>query len=417
MDGKASHYCLELKNQRGATLVFVAILLGVIVALTALAVDVGHLYGVRNELQNAADAGALAGAYMLYDNSTMLVDVGANQAAKDMATANKSGGAPVTVNWTSGNTGDVQRGHYCFSTGTFTPNDNLHMVSLWNVSAAELDANATFINAVRVIARRPAAPSFFARIFGYDNFAVSAAAVAYIGFAGTLEPGTLDQPIAICQEGIRVANEYTCGVGRMLSSGATSGHQTGGWTNFSQEPCNTASATSVKPLVCATGNVNAVNLGDGMGTTGGEVQVAFNDLVHCWKNAPGLDTDHDGWPDKPWKLTLPVIECSGNNVGNCSTVVGAVELNVVWITQTDKNQMKEVPMKMGDWTCPSGYTPGQCWTSFVQHFNLKDVLNNSDAFYEDKTIYFLPDCTPHIPMGTTGGENFGILAKIPVLVK
>ena len=31
-------------------------------------------------------------------------------------------------------------------------------------------------------------------------------------------------------------------------------------------------------------------------------------------------------------------------------------------------------------------------------------------------MYYLPDCTPHEPTGTTGGENFGILAKIPVLV-
>jgi hypothetical protein len=32
-------------------------------------------------------------------------------------------------------------------------------------------------------------------------------------------------------------------------------------------------------------------------------------------------------------------------------------------------------------------------------------------------MYFKPNCDPHIPMGGTGGENFGILAKIPVLVK
>jgi hypothetical protein len=34
-----------------------------------------------------------------------------------------------------------------------------------------------------------------------------------------------------------------------------------------------------------------------------------------------------------------------------------------------------------------------------------------------KCIYFLPDCNPHIPTGISGGENFGVLAKIPVLVK
>jgi hypothetical protein len=96
--------------------------------------------------------------------------------------------------------------------------------------------------------------------------------------------------------------------------------------------------------------------------------------------------------------------------------MGAVEVNVVWITRNDRNQMNEVPRRMGNWTCPSGYTAQQCWTSFVNYFQLRDVLNQGYAIYEDKTIYFLPDCTPHIPMGTTGGENYGILARIPVLV-
>jgi hypothetical protein len=37
--------------------------------------------------------------------------------------------------------------------------------------------------------------------------------------------------------------------------------------------------------------------------------------------------------------------------------------------------------------------------------------------YQEKTIYFLPDCNPHVPAGVTGGDNFGIRAQIPVLVE
>jgi Flp pilus assembly protein TadG len=415
----------KLKDQSGVTLVFVALTLFSLVGFSALAVDLGYLYIVRNELQNAADAGALAGAWGLYD-STGHVDEGANQRAFEAATANKSGAAAVTVEWTSGNTGDVQRGHYRFEDGQFFPSDNLNMVQLNGVSEAELDANLDFVNAVRVFTRRPTAPSFFSKIFGYDSFALSAKAVAYIGFAGQLAPGDADQPMAVCKQAlVDGSGNYSCGVGRMINSGANPGHETGGWTNFSQ-PCTTANTNTVKPLVCANGNPEAVSLGQGMGTTNGQEDAVFNDLESCWRKNSALDTDNDKVPDKPWSMTLPVIDCTGNSVSNCSTVVGAVELNLIWITQNDKNQWRELPQKMlradgSYWAC--SYTKGDtvsaqaCWQSFVDTFNLQDVLNNTPATYEDKTIYYLPDCKAHELSGRTGGQNFGILAKIPVLVE
>jgi hypothetical protein len=65
---------------------------------------------------------------------------------------------------------------------------------------------------------------------------------------------------------------------------------------------------------------------------------------------------------------------------------------------------------------PDFDTNGQArWTSFVNHFGLKNV-DDLYADYEKKSIYFLPTCDPQEPAGLSGGENFGILAKIPVLV-
>ena len=210
----------------------------------------------------------------------------------------------------------------------------------------------------------------------------------------------------------------------MLNSGQNAGHQTAGWTNFSQ-PCDTASSSSVRPLVCSTGNPIMLNLGESLGTTNGTVQNVYDGITDCWYGNPAFDRNADGIPDLPWTMTLPVIDCPGGAVGNCSDLVGAVEVHVVWITRNDKNQMNEVPRRMGDWppvgsplrdptTFMCNGTGLQCWNSFVQYLQLKDILNGTDAFYEDKTIYFRPDCTPHVPTGITGGENFGILAKIPV---
>lgn len=51
------------RRQRGVTLILVALLLFVFIAIAALAVDIGLLYTARTSAQHAADAAALAGAY------------------------------------------------------------------------------------------------------------------------------------------------------------------------------------------------------------------------------------------------------------------------------------------------------------------------------------------------------------------
>ena len=120
----------EKMGNRGVTAVIVAMLLIVFFGFTALAIDIGHLYVVRNELQNAADAGALAGAENLFITGETQINTGANQVGYDAAEANKSEKTTVEVNWTGGNEGDVQRGHWSFSSKTFTPNSSTALVDL-----------------------------------------------------------------------------------------------------------------------------------------------------------------------------------------------------------------------------------------------------------------------------------------------
>jgi len=410
------HEARSAMNQRGVTAILVAILLVVLVGFTALAIDIGHLVLARNELQNAADAGALAGARFLYNEDGTEVDPGANQIAYDAATANMSENLAVEVDCDfENNDGDVQRGHWCFADSSFTPNASLDPVDLWNVSTEELDNNLDFINAIRVRTRRQSTPvaSFFARIFGHQGFQVSTEAVGYIGFAGTLTPKDVDQPIAICKEALlNETGQYTCTVGRMINSGQNvASHETGGWTSFNQDdPCTGGTnAQEVRDLVCAEGNPDLVILGGDIATNGGEIQSAFNQLIQCWEaNSVGKT--------QPWNLTLPVITCPGNNVGTCEKTVGAVNINIVWITEAGEDPgYTNAPTQMGSWSNTS--SDGQVrWTSFAEYFNLQDVAGTTPAPYEKKSIYFLPDCTPHEPGGLSGGENFGILAKIPVLV-
>jgi hypothetical protein len=310
-------------------------------------------------------------------------------------------------------------------------------VDLWNTSTEELDANQDFINAIKVVARRQGtpAPSFFARIFGYDDFELAADAVAYIGFAGTLQPEDVDQPIGICKQAIIDEDgNYTCNTGRMIDSGGGTTHNTGAWTNFSQ-PCETASVPSVRPLVCAQGNPDMLDYGEGMGTVGGMQDVVYNDLRDCWLDS-AVVSDWRGYPIESWTLTLPVIDCPGNNPGPCSELVGSVTLNILWIKQSGTDpQWTDIPLQMEGWECSIWVAAERpedinaldssqrqaCWQEFSEHFNLHTADGTSvgqlTASDLQKTVFFLPDCTPHEPQGDSGGENFGILAEIPKLVE
>jgi len=90
-----------LKDKKGFALVYVALLIPVLFGFVGLAVDVGHLYVVRGELQNAADATALAGAWSLYrdpSNPGALPTLDwerARTAAINFVQENKSGGTAL----------------------------------------------------------------------------------------------------------------------------------------------------------------------------------------------------------------------------------------------------------------------------------------------------------------------------------
>ncbi|APG25740.1 pilus assembly protein TadG-related protein [Syntrophotalea acetylenica] len=152
------------KKQKGAVVVLVAILLIVFLGMAALAIDVYHLFVVRNELQNAADAAALAGARELYLDDGSAINPNANTIAYNTALQNLSEKIAVEVNDYSSNSGDVQRGHWSFSAERFDANDSLSAIAIGNYTTEDLDnpdpsINGGFINAVKVVVRRQDKPA------------------------------------------------------------------------------------------------------------------------------------------------------------------------------------------------------------------------------------------------------------------
>ncbi len=394
-----------------------AVSLFMLLAFTALAVDGSNLYVARNELQNAADAGALAGARRLYLADGSAVNPNADQIARDVATANHSQGSSVEVV-------RAVRGHWSFIDGTFTANESpdLELVDLFGKSTMELDLNTDFINAVEVVTERSATPvaAFFGSIFGFTGYDVSARAVAYLGFAGRLRPGDVDQPIAMCREAITTpTGEYSCDVGRFIPEG----DQTGGWTNLEQGDNGASNANELRDLVnSGTGNPDELEFGEDIATNNGQVQAAFQAFYDNWAAITNKQ--------EPWNMTLPVVDCT-DGIAPGNPLVGAVNLDVIWVVNQSNKINDDAPFQMalppddsagvspGTWSNadPSGVTR---WDDFVDAMNLRgenDALATyANGGWRQKSIYFLPSCSYQEPTGGTGGENYGILAQIPVLV-
>ena len=445
----------RLLEQHGAVAPVVAICMVALIGVSALAIDIAHFYVARNELQNAADAGALAGAGVLL-NADGTVNSNANTIAYNAATQNNSENSSVEILDYVSNAGDVQRGHWAFAAssanspddsfpqGTFLTYSGTARYDLLGKTFADLNSDPQFVNAVKVTVRRNAAPveTFLAGIFGVNSVIMERTAVAYLGLAGSAAKNEVDEPVIICIESIVDANgAYQCNIGRMINSDANNivVANTAGWTNFDQHQSSAcsggASASTISDVISCTPGTNPQVLRYNwyLESNGGQVQSSYDTLRNCWLQAcDTLQADgtpgHDGLPDVPWKLHLPVVECGdSNNVGNCNRYLGVVEVEIVWMTESGADpHMNFTPLQMaaaGDkplWTAPNPVPTDDAsrqanFDDFMEHFNLKNVQNLEPTFGK-KQMYFIPTCSSDIGAGGNGGYNFSVRAKYPALV-
>ena len=142
----------RLLDEAGMSMVFVSVGFMAFFAATTLAIDVGLMMTARAQAQNAADAGALAGAGALVYNSFTDRTVGgpAVQSAINMAKRNKVIGADVSIDPT-----DVT-----FPLGPAGQNDR---VQVW---------------VYRSTARNNPIPTLIGPVFGVNNFDIIATATA-----------------------------------------------------------------------------------------------------------------------------------------------------------------------------------------------------------------------------------------------
>ena len=239
----------KVRNQAGVTAVIVAIVMPILIGFTALAVDVGYMHVTKNELQNVADAAALAGAGYLGSKYETLSREEQSKyefarenivnVVNEVALENQAAKMNISIN-----DADV-------IIGTWPDKDEGEGV-IWRLKAM---TGSTLIlpDAVRVIARRDGSANgpiltFFARIFNIATVNVVADATAALTGPATIDEGELKTPFALSD------NMFPHNCTDLISFSPT-GDSCAGWHNFFDDI--NAAAMKAKLL--------ALIIGDGQG--------------------------------------------------------------------------------------------------------------------------------------------------------
>lgn len=304
-------------KQKGGVAITVALCMVVLLGFAGLAIDIGNLLVARNQLQNAADAAAMAGAGCLI-RRTECSNTTATQPDWTTATAKASAFS------TSTSTNKVQGAYVNVSTVS---------TGYWNVTgtpsgleALPLTPTVNDLPAVQVTIHKDgtnangAVPTFLSKVLGVQILKASAVATAVLSQPGSVGPGGLF-PLAMSKclydnywdsnsnspklspnnntlPGTTVAQQtgqpYFFQIGSSYHYGTC---DSGQWTTFDQD---NNSASYARSLLTG-GNTTTFVIGASPGTwiqTGTE-NTLFNGTAACsaagngqcaWVTAPVVDT-------------------------------------------------------------------------------------------------------------------------------
>lgn len=363
------------KDQSGAVAVIVALSMVMLLGFAALAIDVGYLAATKNELQNVADAAALAA-------TGELGDIYANPAV-DPATYVCDRARIVSVAQAVVGTGKNRAGAKDITIGDAD-------IFINNIAGAGTTVfstnNLNQPDAIRVIARRDSVlnssiTTFFARIFNISSLPVTADATAALTGESTAGPGGLPLPVAINKSWVDAerCNEN-------LTFHPSSANTCSAWHAYDNTiyPGDTkdydSNANDMRNMIDATTDdtYNSPNTVAGVTEyefTNGTLASLFTHnniqlLFDAMKVKNDFEDDHDN-DSSTWTTTIPVFD---DTVEGCS---------------------------------PNGLIVIDGFTSIT----ITDVTPPPET-----TIYATVTCGVMKP-GRGGGSNYGTMGTIPGLVE
>lgn len=269
------------RDTEGAIASLTALILTVAVGAMSIAIDLGHIFLVRCELQRAADAGALAGAGGLLAKS---MTRGANGVWKMTAPPSCSNALDACQRVVAANTADG---------GTLSLNPDTDVIfGTWDLASRTFNpigcGNPNLVTAVRVITRKDVALSF-SKILpgGLSSKDLTAEAIGLVGYVGA---GTGSFPLAPDQGKLPPNNEPF----RIHLN--PSGHDDGAWHSYKDPNTN---ASDLRKYIDGTKEGPLLSVGDNIyvqnGVDDSVLKAIADQLAKC--QADGV----------PYNVLVPII--------------------------------------------------------------------------------------------------------------
>ncbi|WP_276311727.1 MULTISPECIES: pilus assembly protein TadG-related protein [unclassified Variovorax] len=179
------------ERQRGGIAVLTIVSMVVLLAFAGLAIDIGHLFVARNELQNAADSGSLAGANYLYRPGVSpgsSYDWSSAQSNAVLAVKKNAANGPLLVD------ADAITGYW---DGKCGPSPATPCSSAFKTLPFTPPANSSYVPAVKVTVEKKSGKNggpvghFLLPLVGAASSTVAATSVAVSASPDTVLPGGL----------------------------------------------------------------------------------------------------------------------------------------------------------------------------------------------------------------------------------
>jgi len=414
---------ISQNGQQGAVLVMVVLCLILLIGIVALAVDVGYMYTTRNELQNVADAAALAGArylgetYSTLDVSQMgiygfdedVVETAIDTAASNNTAANES----ILIDKDNG---DIK-------------------VGLWDVAQSTDDVySETFTgpDAVRVVARRDNVKNtpittFLAGVFNVNTANItSTKAVAALSGPSFVAEGELKTPFGISEQMFPNCTD--------VISFSPTADSCAGWHNFFDPINANAMKDKLWGLIMGDASGTPYGLLDGPDWLMANFGIAPASAV---TPATGTVNDCDTEPDICFEFQGGQIaslfngsyldsnyDDPGPNRGNTGTILGSpVNKPAPIIALFDYFRYRDGDLNDATWTAtvPVYKDEGETCTNpndLTEIIGFANIVIYSPDPPPISSIQVYIDCNFGVVDGRGGGSTYGNLkGTIPNLVK